>query len=119
MQSELQTASRPDMDIEEDITVSLRNFAPLRTARGFLSYQSTNGHVKISGNVGSPQSKIVLLDFVQKIPGVIDSDMNDLHDDEEIRLNVGQLVPPGVLVSVQFGTVILSGSLPNDIAELL
>ena len=119
MQPAVQITTRPDLDIEEDITLALRNYSPLKAARGFLTYQSIHGHVKVSGNVGSLPTKQVLLNAIKKIPGVLACDSSDLHDDEEIRLAVGQLVPDGLQVNVQCGTVILIGTLPDNSPELL
>jgi hypothetical protein len=117
MQSEVQM--RPDMDIEEDINGSLRDFAPLKAARGFFKIQSTSGNVKLSGNVGSPQAKLMLLHYVLKTAGVTNVDMSDLYDDEDIRLNVGGIIPEGILVNVQFGRVVLSSTLPDGHQETL
>ncbi len=105
MQPEVQT--RPDMDIEDDINASLRRFAPLMAARRFFKIQCIGGHVKVRGNSGSPQSKRVLLDHIQKTRGVINVDLSDLYDDETIRLNIGAILSEGIQVNVQFGAVVL------------
>jgi hypothetical protein len=117
MQAGVQT--RPDMDIEEDINASLRDFSPLKAARFFFQIRSTNGNIKVRGNSGSPQAKWVLLEYIQKIRGVIEVDMSDLHDDESLRLNLGAILPEGILVNVQFGSVVLISKLPDDNREIL
>lgn len=69
--------------------------------------RSTNGNIKVRGNTGSAQIKQVLLDCIQKIRGVANIDMSDLHDDETLRLNIGAILPEGVSMNVQFGVVAL------------
>jgi hypothetical protein len=113
------TTKRPDMDIEEDINLIFRHFAPLKAARGFIAYQSHDGYVTVSGNVGSPQAKHVLLDRIKLIPGVVDCEANSLYDDETIRIGLGNLLPDGVSANVLYGTVVLFGKLPNDNADVL
>jgi hypothetical protein len=110
---------RPDMDIEEDISASLRDFSPLKAARGFFEIQSTDGSVKVSGNVGSPQARQMLLRYVLKTSGVSHVDMSNLYDDEELRLTIGGMIPDGILVSVHFGSVVLNSKLPNGHQETL
>lgn len=117
MQASVQT--RPDMDIEDDINASLRDFSPLKAARFFFQVRSTNGNIKVRGNSGSPQAKRVLLEYIRKIRGVIEVDMSDLHDDESLRLNLGAILPEGILVNVQFGSVVLISKLPDGNRELL
>ena len=110
---------RPDMDIEEDINASLREFSPLKAARGFFRIQSTRGKVTVSGNVGSPQARRMLLHYVLKTAGVSNVDMSDLYDDADLRLNIGGMIPDGILVSVHFGSVVLNSKLPDDHQETL
>ncbi len=110
---------RPDMDIEEDINASLRDFSPLKATRSFFKIQSTSGSVKISGNVGSPQARLMLLHYVLKTSGVSNVDMSTLYDDEQLRLNIGGMVPDGILVSVHFGSVVLNSRLPGNHQETL
>jgi hypothetical protein len=117
MQTEIQT--RLDADIEDDILVSLRRFGPLIAARRFFKIQSIRGQVTVTGNSGSPQAKHVLRDYIEKIRGVLNIDMSDLHDDETIRLNIGAVVPEGILVNVQFGSVVLISKSQKAAPEIL
>src|SRR5260221_1705693 len=119
MQTEVEVQARPDIDIEDDINATLRDFSPLRAARSFFKVKSTNGIINVKGNSGSPQAKHVLLEYIQKIPGVVAVDMSDLHDDESIRLNLGSILPEGILVNVQFGSVVLVSNLSDGNRELL
>lgn len=104
---------RPDVDIEEDINALVRSFAPLKASRPYFTFQSVDGHIKLTGNVRSPQARRVLLDNVPRIKGVIDCHASDLYDDETVRFAVGQLLPPGVFSNVHYGAVALTGRLPD------
>ena len=106
------TANRPDVDIEEEIDLLVNSFSPLKASRGYFTYASVNGHVKVQGNVRSPQARRVLLDNIPHIQGIVDCDSTELYDDEMIRFSVGELLPPGVLASVHYGAVALTGTLP-------
>lgn len=104
---------RPDEDIEEEIGTLIRTYPPLKASRPYFTFQSKHGHVKITGNVLSPQARQVLCDNVARIAGVTECDCSDLYDDEMVRFAVGQIVPPGVVVTVRYGTVALTGQLPE------
>jgi osmotically-inducible protein OsmY len=110
------TEQRPDVDIEEEIELLCRSFAPLKASRGYFKSTSVNGHVKVQGNVRTPQARRVLLDNLPHIRGVIDCDGDELYDDEMIRFAVGQLLPPGVLANVHYGAVALTGNLPEGVS---
>ena len=104
---------RPDVDIEEEIELLTRSFAPLKASRGYFTVKCTDGHVVAAGNIRSPQARRVLLDNLPHIRGVVDVDSTNLYDDEMVRLSVGQLLPAGVLASVHYGAVALTGRLPE------
>jgi osmotically-inducible protein OsmY len=107
------TERRPDEDIEEEIELLIRSFAPLKASRTYFKFKSTNGHITVEGNVRSPQARRVLIDNIPHIRGVVSSDSSKLFDDEMVRVAVGQLLPPGVVASVHYGAVALTGSLPD------
>lgn len=109
----MEAERRPDVDIEEEVDLLIRSFAPLKASRGYFTVKSVKGKVKISGNVRSPQARRVLLDNVPHIRGVGSCDGAELYDDEMIRFAVGQLLPPGVVSSVHYGAVALTGDLPD------
>src|SRR4051794_17495355 len=104
---------RPDIDIEEEIEQLTRSFAPLKASRGYFTTRSQNGRVKVTGNIRNPQARRVLMDNIPQIRGVVDCDGSELYDDEMIRFAVGQLLPPGVMASVHYGAVALTGHLPD------
>lgn len=105
--------SRPDIDIEEEIGQLIRSYAPLKSSRGYFHYQCLDGHVRLTGNVRSPQARRVLVDNVPRLRGVVSVDSSQLYDDEMIRFAVGQLIPPRVFASVQYGAVSLTGRPPE------
>ncbi len=107
------TVRRPDEDIQEEIDQLTRSFSPLKTSRGYFSYKSIDGHVTVEGNVRSPQARRVLIDNIPHIRGVVSCDSTRLVDDEMVRIAVGELLPPGVLASVHYGAVGLTGNLPD------
>ncbi len=107
------TVHRPDEDIEEEIDLLTRSFSPLKTSRGYFNYKSVDGHVTVEGNVRSPQARRVLVDNIPHIRGVVSLNSTRLVDDEMLRLSVGELLPPGVLASVHYGVVALTGNLPE------
>ena len=109
----MEAERRPDVDIEDEIDLLCRSFAPLKASRGYFTIKSVKGRVRLIGNVRSPQARRVLLDNVPHIRGVVACDGSELYDDEMIRFAVGQLLPPGVVSSVHYGAVALTGDLPD------
>lgn len=107
---------RPDVDIEEEIAQLVRSFSPLKASRPYFTYQSRDGFVTLIGNVRSPQARRVLTDNVPRLKGVIGVDATRLYDDETVRFAVGQLLPPGIFASVQYGTVALTGRLSAGVS---
>jgi osmotically-inducible protein OsmY len=103
---------RPDVDIEEEIELLIRSFAPLKASRSYFTAKSTGGHVVLAGNIRSPQARRVLVDNIPHIKGVSSVDSTNLYDDEMVRLAVGQLLPAGIVASVHYGAVALTGELP-------
>jgi osmotically-inducible protein OsmY len=103
---------RPAEDIAADIAALIRSYHPLRQSRHWFTYTVVDGVVTLHGNVKPAVAQRVLLDNLPHIPGVEAVNADDLHSDEQIRIAVGQIVPPGVLVHVDFGRVALDGALP-------
>ncbi|MBX3062597.1 MAG: BON domain-containing protein [Anaerolineae bacterium] len=104
---------RPDVDIEDDIRQLIRSFAPLKASRDYFDFRSQNGVVKLWGNVRTTQARRVLLDNVPRVSGVMNCVADDLCADEDLRFEVAQLLPPGVFANVHYGTVTISGKLPE------
>lgn len=107
-------AQRPDIDIEEDISQLVRNYAPLHMSRAYLHFSSENGHVRLQGNVRTPQARRVLVEGTVRVAGVRGVDESDLHDDEAVRMSVAPLLPMGIYANVHGGVVSLTGKLPGQ-----
>jgi osmotically-inducible protein OsmY len=103
------TTSRPDVDIEEEVARLIRSYPPLQMSRPYFSYQSVNGVLHLHGNVRTPQARRVLVDNAGKIPGVMQVEQTDLHDDEALRIAIGQFLPAGIFATVHGGVVSLTG----------
>jgi len=100
---------RPDVDIEEDIRKFIRSYDPVKQARGHFEFSCQNGNVKVWGNVRSMQAKRVLIDNIYPdISGVVSLDASQLYDDESLRLEIGQLIPDGVLIRMNYGSVVVT-----------
>jgi hypothetical protein len=113
MQPNLPTP-RPDIDIEEDLHTIIRNYAPLQMSRPYFSFKSHDGIIHINGTVRTPQTRRVLVENAARISGVRGIDDSDLYDDDQVRVEVGSLLPPGAYASVHGGVVALTGSLPAN-----
>lgn len=111
-----QVERRPDVDIGEDIDELIASFAPLKASRPYFAVRIDGGTVRLEGNVRSPQARLVLLNNVPRIPGVVGMDPSQLYDDDTIRFAVGQVLPPGLFASVQFGVVALTGRLAQGVS---
>jgi osmotically-inducible protein OsmY len=103
---------RPAEDISEDIAALIRRFQPLAQSRHWFTYTVAEGVVTVRGNIKSPVGARVLLDNLPDIPGVVAVNAADLHDDPTLRVAVGKLLPPGIVITIDFGRVVLSGQLP-------
>lgn len=110
---EMTQVTRPAEDIAEDITALVRRFSPLWQSRHWFTYTVQDGVVTVQGNIKSSVGHRVLLDNVPHIPGVVRLDSSGLFNDEDLRLQIGRVMPAGVLVNVNFGRVVISGRLPN------
>lgn len=109
------TAFRPAEDIAADIASLVRAFPPLVQSRHWFAYTVAAGVVTITGHIKSPVAERVLLDNVPDIPGVLEVDTTALYNDDDLRRDVGKVLPPGVWSAVNFGAVALTGSLPAGV----
>ena len=103
---------RPAEDIAEDIAALVRRYPPLVQSRSWFHYRVEDGVVTLEGHIKSAIAERILLDNLPRIPGVVQVDSSDLHNDEDLRLALGQLLPVGVTLYVDYGYVVIMGSLP-------
>lgn len=102
-------ASRPDMDIEADVEDIIVHYPPLMNDRHHLNVHVEDGAVTVTGHTRSAITREYLVDAVNKIAGVIRANTDLLFCDDDIRRDVGHLIPEGVYANVQRGVVVLTG----------
>lgn len=102
-----------DLDIEHEINELLRTYAPLRHDRHRVHVTILDGHVVVSGYVKAIPTYEFLVNNIGLVPGVKSVNHSDLYEDEYIRREVGQVMPLGIQVNVEYGAVILAGKLPQ------
>src|SRR5258706_3545244 len=90
----MEAERRPDVDIEDEIDLLCRSFAPLKASRGYFTIKSVKGRVRLIGNVRSPQARRGLLDNVPHIPAGGACDRSGFYDDRMIRVGLGQMLAP-------------------------
>lgn len=107
-------AARADIDIQEDVNAAFLTYPPLSHDRKRIHVNIDAGIVTASGNVKTGQAREIFAREVSKIEGVHAVNTAALYDDESIRLQVGGIVPYGVLTAVSYGAVVLSGKAPAE-----
>ncbi|HEX2906808.1 MAG TPA: BON domain-containing protein [Phototrophicaceae bacterium] len=109
---------RHDLDIQAEVDRLKLSYPPLTKDRHSVHVQVTEGIVKISGHVQTPNTRQYFLNTVPSVPGVVAVDASELFDDESIRLEAGQRLPDGVNVGrSQYGNLVLVGKLPTGTTE--
>lgn len=108
---------RPDVDIAADIDNLLTVYPPMVKDRDYVHYTVDEGAVTLAGHVRTGITRRYITETVQGLPGVKSLDDSQLYDDGALRLEAGQVIPVGVMVSVEYGVVILSGHLPAGANE--
>lgn len=107
------TITRPDIDIIEDIEDIIAHYPPAMRDRRHIHISAQAGHVTLTGNVMSPNTRAVLLEKIASVAGVQSVNADRLYDDESIRLDVGRLIESGSMFArIEYGTVVLSGYVP-------
>lgn len=107
-------AARIDGDIVEDIRTIIVKYPPTNNDRHHIDVRVEEGVAHLTGHVQTPIHRRYLQDKVALVSGVRAVDVDELYDDETIRLDVGALVPEGVQVNVRYGTVLLGGVGADD-----
>jgi osmotically-inducible protein OsmY len=107
-------ATRPDMDVRDDIYDMVAHYPPLQSDRHHFTVEVSGGNVTLSGHVKSPITERYFADRVKGIRGVLSVNHDRLYNEEEILLEVGRRIAKGVIANTIYGTVILTGTLPQD-----
>lgn len=100
-----------DVMIEEDIHDLMLSYTPVKHDRHQLHVSVNDGNVSVKGYVKGRPAYTFLVEQLPKVKGVKTVDISELYYDENIRIQTGHVIPPGVLVAVEYGAVILSGKL--------
>lgn len=100
---------RPDVDIRQDIADIIVRYPPLNAERHLIETYVQNGVVRFTGYTANNINRGYLLQHARNVPGVLNIDADDLHDQEAMRIYVGRLLPEGVQANVRYGSVVLSG----------
>jgi len=116
-----QKISIADVDIQAAIQHEMRAYAPLMHDRHRVHITVEDGVIHLSGYVKSAPTYRYLLSHINTFKGVQGVVVEEFYNDEAIRLDVGQAVPTGIFVNVEYGAVILSGDLPEgeDVEQLV
>jgi len=109
------TAARPDVDIKAAIDEVIVQYPPFVNDRHHVDILVQNGVVNVEGYVRSPITRRFLMNNLPRVADVKQVNVDGLYDDESIRIQSGQAVPPGVYVGVDYGIVIITGKLSKDV----
>ena len=105
---------RPDIDIDADLQQIIKNYPPLNNDRHHVTVSVNHGEVSVAGHIKAPMTRRVLASRFRNVAGVRSVNTDALYDDETIRLAAGKLIPAGALVTSDYGTVVLAGTLDAD-----
>lgn len=109
------STTRPDIDIEGDVIEVIVRYPPLAADRHYIRTRVENGVVYLSGNTTTSINQRYLTDRARAIPGVVDVDDSALFDDPRLVLEIGSLIPEGVIANAYYGSIVLSGREPEDV----
>lgn len=110
------TTTAADEVLRQQINRIIRRYPPLVNDRRHFTIEVADGVVTLRGHVGSQSSQTYLVGRISEIAGVRQLVVDDLHNDDALRLEAGAVSTAGVLVNVEYGTVVLSGRLPDDLS---
>src|SRR5687767_15020665 len=102
-------ATRPDVDILSDVQTMIYRYPPLNQDRHHLETAVENGRLILSGYVKTWNTRRYLETAAPELRGVTSVDLSHLFDDDSIRLEIGKVIPVGVIANIEYGTVVLTG----------
>ncbi len=108
---------RSDVDILNDIHNLLYAYPPVSHDRDFFHVTVKDGVVTVSGHLRSAVAHRWIRAALSQVEGVQALCLDTLYNDDELRLQIGHLVPPGVFVNVNHGAVTLTGHLPPEVTD--
>lgn len=104
------------MDIEADIHRMVTQYPPLVHDRHHFDIAVNDGVVTVDGHIKGAITFRHLLNLIPNIPGVKSINASELYNDEAIRLGIAPKIPTGLFARVEYGAVILEGTLPEDVS---
>lgn len=111
----LKINQRDDQLISDDIRRIIINYAPTANDRFHIMFHVKDGVIELSGYVRTRPTAAYLIDRVRQIEGVLGLETDHFYSDEGLRLEIGRIIPSGVQVRVEYGTVILAGRPIDDV----
>ncbi len=111
--TQMTEVTRPSVDIEEDIQGIIAHYPPLQADRHKLHIDVEDGVVALSGHVKTLITRRYVRDRAAQVRGVQAVNGERLYTEETIRLEAGQRIPLGVIANAIYGTVVLTGTLPE------
>jgi len=120
MVDQAQPKARADADMLADLHAIIVKYPPTNADRKHIHVRVEDGRVYLTGYVGTPIHRRYLHDAMLRVDGVRDIHVDHLWDDETIRLEVGRVLPEGIMGIAHHGTVVLTGHAPagTDMAQL-
>ena len=109
--------TRQDQDILTDVHQVIIEYPPSASDQHQIHPLISGGRVVLTGHVQSPITRRWLSEKLVNVNGVTAVDVSQLFSEEEIRLEVGRVIPAGLQANVRYGTVVLSGKLPAEQTE--
>ncbi len=110
------TIEKTDEDILHDLNRLVRSYKPIIMSRGRFQYSVRNGVVTLTGNINTKLNRVLFLDELAQLDGVVALNDTHLYDDDTLRITIGKLLPEGVRVRCDHGAVKLIGRLPQDVS---
>lgn len=104
-----------DENIADAINEIITHYPPLTNERHFIDVEVRSGHVTVRGHVRTRITRTYLVSALERMAGIRSLSVDKLYSDDQIRLEVGKVIPAGVTANVNHGTVILAGQLPDEV----
>ncbi|RMF82051.1 MAG: BON domain-containing protein, partial [Chloroflexi bacterium] len=109
---------REDADLVEDVQHLIATYPPATMDRDYLFVEAKDGVVTLRGHTHSRITRRYLEDQVPRLPFVRDVNVDELYDDDTLRLQIGRATPAGVQVAqIYYGRVVLAGKVPEGYDE--
>ncbi len=109
---------RSDIDILNDLHNLVYTYPPANHDRDFFHTSVKDSVVTVTGHVRSIVVERWMRGTFSQVEGLRELNLDALYNDDDLRLAIGHLVPPGVFVNVNHGAVTLTGRLPQGLTDV-